>query len=709
MILHVDFETYNEAELRGKASVGLDNYVKSPSLVVLMLAWAFDNEEPQLWFPWRDPMPERLRKGLEDPKTQLAAWNSAFERYVFKHGLKIDLPVERWLDPQSSARYLSLPDDLETAARVLDLPPELQKDEAGEKLIQLFSKPQIRKKRGEEKKLIRAMPADYPTEWESFGNYCKQDVVVERAIMHRLKELEVFPLPEREQRIWQMDQRINDRGFYLDVPFIKIAYELASREKKERIEEMSQKTGLENANSVSQLLAWAKTQGYMKNTLKKGTVQAELNFNENLTPLCREILEARKAASSTSYKKLAAMLRQMSPDNRLRNQFIYMGSSRCGRWTGNAVQLQNMARPTPEFEDVDVLMEARQMIMDGKYDEIRARFGSVLTTVKNCLRTALIAAPGKTLAVADKNAIETRVGAWMTGCKALTKVFELDRCPYIDYASRMTQIPYENIDRDRKSKDPLVKAKAKELRQTAKPVTLGCIYRLGGGAIATVKGDQVKTGLWGYAENYGVTMTQKEAHDHVRIFRATYPEIKDFWFACEAAISDVLSGERTKRGLGPGERIKVDKIRLAEDRDILRIHLPSGRCLHYMDASIQELKKPWQDRDGNDVYGPTIVYAGIDQSTHQWFVGITSHGGKVTENVDQGISRDIIADDMLDVEARGIDIVGHAHDEIIAEVDMSMFAPGLLDMEESMSRSISYLPGLILKAEGFESKVYRKN
>ena len=710
-MIHIDWETFGEVELRGKNSVGLHNYFCHPKTELLTLAWAYDDEPPEGWEIHNGYMPDKLRRGLEDPKELLAAWNSTFERYGFWYKMDMKIPIERFVDPQASARYLSLPPDLETVGQVLGLPPEMIKDSDGERLLDIFSKPQIVKKKGQPIEYRRRDWNTDPEDWAKLCDYNKQDIVAEREIMRRLKDIyKVFPLPEREQRIWVMDQRINDRGIPVDRKFVEMGLKLATREKNESLGQQNVRTGLANANSRNQLLAWAKTQGYAKNTLKKGTVDAELKFNDNLTPLCREILEARKDGGSTSYKKLDAILRRISSDGRLRNQFVYMGSSRCGRWSGSGggVQMQNLARPNQAFEDVETLTEARNMVINGDYDRIRERYGSVLTTVKYCLRTSFLASPGKRFDVADLNAIETRVGAWVTGCTALTKVFEQNRDPYLDYASKITQIPYENLARDLKSKDPAVKARAKALRQMAKPVVLGCIYRLGGGSVATIKGDPTKTGLWGYAEGYGVAMTQEEAANHVRIFRDSYPEIPQFWYACEDAIKDVLAGTRTVREIGPNGCIRIDKINLEGRDPVLRIQLPSGRYLHYVDASIQNLKMPWKDREGNDVYRDGLVYSGTNQETHQWDCGVTSHGGKITENIIQGIARDVIAEDMLQCEVIEISINAHAHDEIIAENEDSLCAPGLIDMEAIMAKPINWLPGLLLKGEGFSSSFYRK-
>ncbi len=718
--LHVDFESRGTEELQGSESVGLHNYWLHPKTEPLILAYAWD-EQPKLWRIYQDPMPDDLRRGLEDPKQLLVAWNSTFERYGMKCKLGIDLAIERWSDPQASARYLSLPGALDKVGDILALPPEFQKDERGEKLIDLFSIPhKKRKKKGEPDVWFFNDWNSHSEEWEQFCNYCVRDVISEREIMRRLTLLKVFPLPERERKIWIFDQRVNDRGMPVDVQFVKNMYELGVRSKREAVEKQNLLTGLENANSNTQLLAWAQSQGYESNTLKKDTVTAQLKYSETLTPLCREVLEARKAASSTTYKKLAAILRQVSPDGRLRNQFIFMGSARCGRWSGNAVQLQNMARPDGKFEDEQVVNHARNLVYKMDYDGIAKEYGSVLLTVRNLIRTVFVAPEGRRLNVADLNAIETRVGAWMAQCPSLLEVFRPrlgkpnGNDPYLDFAMKMTGILYETLERDIQSKDSAVKAAAKRHRQIAKPGVLGCVYRLGGGDWGTNKyGDKVKKGLWGYAEAMGVEMTQDQAHEVVRIFRESYQEICQAWYDLENMIADVLKEGtlKVKREFGPGGCIKIDKLTINQQgnrRCILRIQLPSGRYLHYLDASLEDVKMPWQDKDGNDVYKKTLCYSGLDQETKQWKMGITSHGGKVFENIDQGIARDVLADKMLQFEEIGIEIEGHAHDEGIGETQNDPFTPGVQEMVAIMSEPVEWAPGLLLGADGFEGQYYHK-
>ena len=723
--LHVDFESKSLKQLRGKFSVGLYNYMRDPSTRWLMLAWAIDDGEVHIWFP-HEPMPQELKEALENPDVFIVAFNSSFERYAFQYLLGITIPASRFQDPQASGRYLSLPASLAEQGEVLGLPPELQKDKRGEELIDMFSVPQRKKLRGQEAIYYFRNAETNPTEWEEFVSYCKQDVVAEREIIRRQRLLGAFPLPSLERRIWILDQKINDRGMPTSREFAIKGLKLAEQDKQAQLQALNNLTGLENANSRDQMLQWMQTQGYKENSLRKGAVDTTLKYKrDELTPLGIQALEARKAASSTSYQKMAAILRQINADDRLRGQFVYMGSAACGRWAGNAVQLHNMARPLEMFEDEEYLNWARAMIFAEDGEAIKSWFQSILLTVKSCIRTTFVAKSGKRLNVCDLNAIETRVGAWIAGCESLLTGFKTikDFDPYLHFAARLMNIPYEDLIRDKKSKDPVIKARTKRYRQFGKVGVLGAIYRLGGGDWGWRKNadgtkDIIKTGLWGFAEAMGIDLTREEAHNIVDVFRKkAYPEIPQCWFTLESAVKDVLQGVQTVRYIGPGNCIVIDKINLLDRLPILRIQLPSGRHLHYFDARIEEkVKMPYKhkehDEDGNeievDVYAPSFVYARQNQTTKQWDPWITSHGGKLFENIVQGIARDVLGEKLLAIEDLGLDLVGHVHDEAVAEGDDTPLAPGALDMELIMGEDLSWAPGLPLAAEGFENSYYRK-
>lgn len=767
-ILRIDFETYSELALSGKESAGLYNYARHPSTQVLMLSYKMPGSKVvQQWFPHLGPMPEDLRAALLDPTIMVSAFNSTFERYILQYVLGIIVGISRFIDPQASARYLSMPGDLDEVSDILGLPPELAKDKRGSELIKLFCEPQeAKKKRGEEQTYYKADWNTHPEEWKAFCEYGAQDIIAEEEVSRREELLGALPLPPFERRVWEFDQIVNDRGMPVDVDFVQKAYRLACRSKQEALDRQNKITGLENANSTDQLKPWLKARGYPFNTLRKETVDSVLKDPEvKLTPEARQVLIARREASSTSYQKLAAIMRQVSPDGRLRGQFIYMGSPRAGRWSGNAVQLHNMSRPGVvgevkdkdgkvidkgyDFEDLDVVREAREMIRGEKYDEIKARYKSVLLVVKNLIRTSFVAPMGERFNACDLNAIEIRDGAWIAQCADLMNVFlplpgkPNGRDPYLDFATKLFGIPNEKLEADYTSKDPARKGPAKRQRQISKPAVLAAQFRQSGGGWGRAKKgykdhgddcnandtyteqngkvkkigkkycfcetiyDKIKTGLWGYAEGMGIEMPQEQAVESVRIFRESYREIPECWYAIENAVADVMRGTDTVRYVGPNDCIKIDKVNITDRHPMMRMQLPSGRYLHYLDARLESCKMPWL-KDGEKVYRDSLVYAGLNQDTKQWDIWVQSHGGKLYENLVQAIARDVLAVKLLMFEENDLPVVGHVHDEGICLVPDDPFSPGVEDMVKIMSQPIDWAPGLLLGADGFEDSFYHK-
>ena len=313
--------------------------------------------------------------------------------------------------------------------------------------------------------------------------------------------------------------------------------------------------------------------------------------------------------------------------------------------------------------------------------------------------------------VADLASIETRVAAWMSGCESLMKVFRDGKDPYLDLAAKMFGIPYDTLWANYKGKNGKQKQiEAKQMRQVAKPGILGAVYGLGGGGWGLSKdGDKIKTGLFGYSDAMGVEMTQEQAHEVVRIFRESYSEIPAFWKLLEESVADVMHGMNTVRKIGPNGSIVIDKLIVNEEREIMRMRLPSGRHLHYIDARLESCLMPWKKPEtGEDVYRDNLVYAGINQDTKQWNTWVQTRGSKLFENLDQAISRDILGAKLLDIEAYDMPIVAHVHDEGVALVPDDPFSPTVKDMVQIMSKSIDWAPGLLLGADGFSDSFYHK-
>ncbi len=410
--LHLDYESRSPFD---PGDVGLHRYIFAEETEPLFLWYKYKEGYKCVKFYEGDSIrhTDELHNALLNPDVPLVAFNSPFERYMLKKQ-GYDIPASRFIDPQVGGRYLSLPASLDVQCQVLGVPAHLAKDSRGKDLIKLFSVKVVVKAKKPTKKNPNGT-AEYsyyndwnshPTEWAEFLEYGKRDVIAEEELLRRERLLGAMPLPTAEQEYWLLDQKINDRGMPVDREFVRKMYSLALRAKAEAKTNFEAMTGVLNANSPAQIKKWAVTQGYPYPSIGKDVVTSALKDpNLKLTDVCRAALKMRREAASTSYQKLGKILDAISADNFLRGQFVFMGSSRCGRWSGNAVQLHNMARPLPikveidgneivyDFEDQKVVKEARAMIHAEDYDGIKAKYGTVLLVVKNLIRTVFVA-PG---------------------------------------------------------------------------------------------------------------------------------------------------------------------------------------------------------------------------------------------------------------------------------------------------------------------------
>lgn len=467
MNLFLDFETRSILDLN---LVGLDRYLSEPSTIPLMCAYAFDDSPVKLWWAWIDPMPGELRAGLLDSNLQKIAWNVEFEVNLLQRKLAIDVPLEQWEDAMVRARFLSLPGGLGEAGEILGVHPDKQKLEEGSKLIKLFCMP---KDKGGQETLFGIAPPFFcdwntnPVEWEKFCEYCKRDVEAERALFKKMAD---YKLPAIEQKAWILDQRINQRGLPVDEEFVRGAKQVAEKEKSILLEKLKKITKLENPNSGDQFLPWARERNYSFNSLGKPFVARALAGESDLTSECREALLLRKQASKTSDSKLTAICDTVGEDSRLRYQFTFMGAARSGRWAAHGAQPQNFSRPTKELESEEKMDRAIELLTRADHAGVTREYSNVMDVISSTIRGAFRAPKGYRMVVCDLSAIENRVLGWLSGCDAILNVFRRGRDPYLDFATRLYNKPYDELWRRYCAKDPEVK----EMRQVAKPAVLGC-------------------------------------------------------------------------------------------------------------------------------------------------------------------------------------------------------------------------------------------
>lgn len=644
-LLHIDLETYSSVDIK---TAGLHAYVESDDFEILLLAYAW-GDDPVRVLDLTGPEPDELSDiiaGLLDPGTVKAAHNAAFERTCLTKYTGHYMRPEEWEDSMILAAQNGLPMSLDACGDALML--EQQKIKEGTTLINYFCKP-CRPTIANGGR-TRNLPEHAPDKWERFKHYCGRDVEVEREIMHRLSRYKVTPF---ERRLQALDARINERGVLIDRELAEAAVAVDDAFTAEHTAELRRLTGLDNPNSVAQLKEWLAAVGLPCDSLSK---QAVSDLRKTATdPTTRRVLELRQMLGKTSTTKYQAMLRAMCKDDRVRGIMQFYGAGRTGRWAGRIVQPQNLPQ-----NHLDQIETARELVRSKDLDLLEMIYDSVPDVLSQLIRTALIAPPGHTFLVADYSAIEARVIAYLAGEQWMMDAFSAGKDLYCETASQMFGVPVvkHGVNGD--------------LRAKGKIATLACGYGGGVGALKAFGAD--KMGL-----------TDPEMQDIVTQWRAASPTIPRFWRATEQAV---------KRALGtPGKRQMVPCCGVIywRDADALRCKLPSGRVLSYWGARL--------DNDGS------ICFMGQNQTTRKW-ERTETWGGKLVENIVQAYARDCLAVALMRLDAAGYKIVFHVHDEIIAEApDGSRWE----DMADIMSQQIDWAPGLLLSADGYDTKFYKKD
>jgi DNA polymerase len=691
-VLHLDFETRSELNLR---DVGVDRYASHPSTEILMLAWAFDEDDPVIWLPiLGEPMPPELHAGLMDPTAEKWAWNYNFERRVFHHKLGITIPQCQWRDPSVLSAYMSLPIGLDRASKALHIDESNAKisTTGNDRLTKIFCVPS--KTRKVLLKKDPTLPPTYfkdwnthPAEWADFIAYCLGDVKAERAVGHALEAFN-SPMPENEVAVWRLDQRINDAGVWIDLPFVKSAAAIAQQEVDGLISQMKELTGVANPNSGHQLGPWLRERGYPFESLDKEHIaEAVLEAKRfKITPLALEVIALKQKLGGSAYSKLETILDRVSDDGRLRDQFVYHGAH-TGRWAGRGVQLQNLFKPDPRVSAVLDAVTCGIRERNLSISTIVAEYNAVITAwnaanptekpreflipfnimdaVAGTIRSAFAAPPGKKLGMSDLAQIESRVLAALAGCKVMIDAYKNGIDLYKDIMSFLLDKPYDQI--------------TKAERARGKVVILGCGFMMGWERFIE------------HAATFGLEIDEKTAKKYVAGFREKYSEIPAFWKALQMAVIRAIELNICVYVKG----LVVD----GRNPKMLKIKLPSGRSLHYLNPRVETEETDYGPR-------PCIWYESWDKKGRQMK---KTYGGSLCENVVQAIARDIMVWGMFEAEKLGFLLVMTIHDELVGEFTAGS---GLSkkDLEHAMTRTPEWAEGMgfILAAEGDENEYYRK-
>lgn len=680
--LYLDLETYSEAP------ISYGTHVYAADAEILLIAWAVDDRPVQV-LDYNDAKPNdrEFWETFYREDVTLVAHNSHFDRTVLAaHGQ--NAPVARWHDTMVQAMAHSLPGSLGSLCEILRVPTDQSKDKEGRQLIHLFCKP-----RPKNSKIHRASRDTHPQEWAKFIEYARLDVAAMREVH---KKLPTWNTDAAEQALWQLDQRINDRGVQIDTALVQAALSTVAEEQK-RLAKQTQAATDGEVQAASQRDALLKhlleNHGVALPDLQKATLERRVNDPDLPEPL-RELLRLRLQTATTSTAKYKTLDKATSTDGRLRGALQFCGASRTGRWAGRLFQPQNLARPSLPQSEIDMGIAA---IKAGAAPLV---FGNVMELSSSALRGCIIAPQGSKLVVADLSNIEGRVLAWLAGETWKLKAFaDFDRGTGHDlyklaYAKAFNVAP-ESVD--------------KEQRQIGKVMELALGYEGGVGAFTTFANaygidlDQMAEGAdipyelraeaesaWDWFKQQG-RPTLGLAHNtwcvcdaFKRAWRYGHPAVSSFWKELEAA---------AVRAVNHGKPQQCRRLAIDKKGAWLRIRLPSGRYLCYPSPQVNEEGK--------------LSYMGTNQYSRKW-ERIPTYGGKLVENITQAVARDVLALSMPEIEAAGYRIVLTVHDEIIAEApDQPQYTAD--NLAALMAAPPAWAQGLPLAAAGFEAYRYRKD
>lgn len=652
--LSIDLETRSSVDI-GKC--GVYKYAESPDFDILLFGVSVDSGPITVYdLACGDVIPNDILAALSDERVTKWAYNASFERVCLSVWLRRNYPqyfstysikgdpVQNYLDPASWKCIL-------VWAAYNGLPLGLEKVGA----VLGFEEQKLK----EGKELIRFfctpsrtagrawnLPEHALDKWALFKKYNERDVQVEMQIQERLRH---YPVPDAVWDEYHLDQQINDRGIMIDREMVAQALRIDELSKADLTAKMQKKTGLDNPNSVSQMKDYLIENGMEVDSLGKKDVATMMKTApEDLV----EVLVLRLQLAKSSVHKYEAMQNAVCADGRCHGMFQFYGANRSGRWAGRLIQLQNL--PQNHMEDLE---QARDLVKAGDYEMLSMLYDSVPGVLSELIRTAFIPRPGYKFIVSDFSAIEARVLSHLAGEKWRTEVFHNGRDIYCESASRMFGVPVEKHGQNA------------HLRQKGKIAELALGY---GGSVGALKAmGALDMGL-----------TEDELQPLVTMWRESNPNIVTYWWAVDEAVKTAIEMRIPQ---------KVGCVRFEVHSGMLFITLPSGRRLAYVKPRIGE----------NKFGGKSVTYMGID-AQKKWS-RIESYGPKLVENIVQAVSRDILAYAMRTLSY--CQIVGHVHDELIIECDPQVSLDAVC---EQMGRTPPWLPGIELRADGYECAFYQK-
>jgi DNA polymerase len=642
MIYSIDFETRSHIDLTDR---GLDVYANDPTTEVLCIAYGTNPSDVAVYnAPKPDPNTVlAFSKFLAHVKQggKIQAWNAMFEYAIWncvcvpKYGWP-ELKLEQCIDSMAIAAANNVPQSLGDAAIFMDA--NQQKDTRGRYLIQKLCKPH-KGVFNEDAELMREL-----------FDYCAQDVRAEMSIVSVLR-----PLSDAEQAVWELTQRVNLRGVPVDPKELHNAVKAVNNAQELLDNELLFLTGC-RPSERAKLLDWLNMNGADMADLTAKTVTAKL-VDTNLNRDVKRALELRQEGSQTSVAKYAKM-QEIQREGRIRNTLVYHGAS-TGRWASRGgLNLQNIARPTIEDEEIELAIP--RVFMEGN---------GTMRELSSLVRSAIRAPEGKTFVDVDFSSIENRVGVYLAGQKDKVELFRKGLDEYKVFASEaLYHVPYEAVTKDQ--------------RQISKSAVLGAMF--GQGAKGLVK----------YAEGMGVKISEGQAKNAVDNYRSSYAKVKNLWALCETAAIDAVQNPGVGYAAGKCIKMKMAK-------EALWMQLPSGRLICWQRPQLELLTTPW----GSEKLGVTVHSQ--NTYTRQWTRNALI-GSSIFQSAVQGTARDFLADATLNITKLGYEVINLIHDEVLLLTDEIGSDAALDDVLKIMTTPPAWAPDFPLAAEGWVSKRYKK-
>ena len=647
--LSLDLETKSSADI---AKTGVYRYAEDDDFSILLFGVSVDHGPVTVYdLTCGDVVPDEILKALTDPTVVKSAYNASFERVCLSYWLRRSRPDifnGAYLDPAAwqCTMVWGAYNGLPFGLDKIGaaLGLEEQKLKEGKELVRYFCKPCKPTKKNGGR--CWNLPKHDPEKWELFKKYNLRDVEVELAIQDRLAK---YPVPDTVWDEYHLDQEINDRGIRIDRRLVDQALRIDEVSKNDLTARLKKLTGLENPNSVSQLKQYLADHGIVVDSLdKKGAAELIKTAPEDIA----KVLTLRLQIAKSSVSKYKSMKNTVCADGRCHGLFQFYGASRTGRWAGRLIQLQNL--PQNHLPDLE---QARELVRQGDYEMLNALYNSVPGVLSELIRTAFIPEDGKKFIVSDYSAVEARCLSYLADEKWRIEVFHEGRDIYCESASRMFHCKV------------VKNGENGHLRQRGKVAELALGYGGSTGALVAMGATAM-----GIPEN--------ELKPLVDAWRDANPKIVEYWWDIDRAAKTAIRLRIPQH---------VGNVHFEMRSGALFVSLPSGRQLVYVKPRLEE----------NQFGGESITYYGSDTQKH--WCRVESYGPKITENVTQAICRDLLAYAMQNL--REYRIVAHIHDEVVLEVPMDT---SLDTVCEIMGRTPPWLPGIELRADGFEAQFYQK-